>query len=187
MMFTVGKQAVASTPEWNVGTVVLHNNEIRVGQIAIEPKYSIVLFKHGDQVEVLPGHRFKSIQYYDVKANINRKFISLRKEDRYSEQSQLFEVVLNGKVAVLRKLKSIAGKAVSDADDFEYFFYANRELIALQKFRVLLYPMLLEETGDELKYYIKSKKLNPNVSADALMIVDHYNQVVAERISISSR
>ena len=187
VMFTVGKQVVASTPEWNVGTIVLHNNEIRVGQIAVESKHSIVLFKNNDQVEVLPAHRFKSIQYYDVKANVNRKFISLPKENVYREQSQLFEVVLNGKVAVLRKLKSIAGKTVSDVDDFEYYFYANHHLIALRKFRALLYPSLLHEKGNELRHYIKLERLNPNVSADALLIVDHYNRVVAEQICISGR
>ena len=186
-MFTWSKHVVASTPEWNVGTVVLNDLQILTGEIVVEQKHDLVLIKQGDHVDVVAAHRLRSVNIYDKLKNINRRFVSVSTRTVNRNRFQLFEVVLNGEVSVLRKMKDIASKAETDADDFEYFVYANERLTALRKFRSTVYQQLVRNRGNEISRYIKEEKLNPNLAAHAILIVDHYNQIVRNDLSLSRR
>jgi hypothetical protein len=185
MMFTWSKQVVAGPTTWTTGTVVLNTEQVLNAEIAVAAKHDLVLMKVGDRVEVLPAHRIKAIYYYDPQQKINRKFISLSTSSLARQQWKLYEVVLNGDLPVLRRLKSIASKSESVTDDFEYFVYNHQEMVNLKRFRARVYPELVAAKGSLLTHYVKSNRLNPNNEASAIRIVEHFNQLVNDDVVAS--
>ena len=178
MLFTWSKHVVANTTEWTIGTVVLNNDQVVNAEISIAAKHDLVLIKHDDRVDVLAAHRIKAIYYYDKNQDLNRKFISVATNNFHHQQWRLYEVVLGGDIAVVRKMKTIASKAESDKDDFDYFIYSHNEMVSLKRFRTLIYPELVASQGELLTAYVKANRLNPNNGANAIAIVERFNKLV---------
>jgi hypothetical protein len=185
MTFTLGKQVIASTVEWNAGTVVLNDDQVLNGIISVKAKHDLVLLKIGDRVNVLPAHRIKSVYFYDRQNNVNRKFVAISPRNALRQHRQLYETVLTGDVSVLRKLKMNAGELGSDADDFDYYILHHEEVTSLNRFRSAIFPALVDAKGNLLTDYMKAKRLNPNIDADVLLIAEHYNQLVEEETAMA--
>jgi hypothetical protein len=164
---------------WHEGSVVLKTKEVLVGEVSIEPVYDLILHRVDGKVEVYSAHKIQSLHFYDEKANINRKFISLRQAGLFNHH-QLYEIVLWGEVSVYRKQKTWTGNSPSDADGFNYFLSYRDQLTDIHKFRDRVYPYLLESAGSLLSVFIDKNNLNPNLSASAITIVHFYNTLKKE-------
>jgi hypothetical protein len=166
----------AESLSWYEGSLVLATSEVKQGKISIQPAYDLILFKSDDEFMVYPAHRVSSIFYYDQKANINRKFISLEQHHAFASKSyRLFEIVLMGDVRVLRRIVSAMADFKDDARAYQYYLQHEEILLELHKFRSKLYPKLVSKSSI-LSNFIETNRLNPSDAADIIRIVEFYNK-----------
>jgi hypothetical protein len=175
ILFTVGK-LIAQDRVWYNGVLVLQTQQVLTGAIAIEPEHDIALHQDAGQVNIYPAHRIRSIQFFEINANINRKYISLQHGTwrRY----HLYEVVVKGSVHVLRRQKQRTSSTLSDADSFIYYIYTGSELVHLHAFRKQVYPVLQKEGGVQFSMFVLEQNLNPNDAVHAIRMVQYYNTLM---------
>lgn len=189
--FTICKPAFStSSIQWFRGSIVLNNScEVLTGKISIDETYDMVLFKEGDQILVLNAHRLQALYFYDSIANINRKFVSLKRQTGQRVEHRLFEAVVSGEVKVLRKLKSYHGTSRSDSDDYSYYVQWDEHLEPLQFFKERVYADLLIKAGNDMEFYETENHLNPNHPADAVMLIIQFNLIMKNKnhVAIATR
>ena len=161
--------------KWNEGSVVLASKKVITGQIAVEPVHDIILVQDGDLRTVYPAHKIQSLYFYD-QANINRRFVSIKGND-IGTRYQLFEVVLNGKVVVLRRQKA-KGYSTSDALDFTYQIKYDNILVPLRKFNRKIYPQLITLTDTRLQDFIAENRLRTYSDSNSIRIIEFYNRLI---------
>ena len=178
-----------SSLEWYEGAIVLEGKQVRVGQIAFQPRYDVVLLKTTDgPVQVYPAHRIVSFNFYDAIENINRKFISLADSRVGFEAYSFYEVVLHGDVTILRQARGYINSGISEEDEFDFFTWHELKLTPLKQFRDKIYPMIMDYNYAMMHSYKKQEQLNPNRPADAIRLVRYYNKLVTlEATPIASR
>jgi hypothetical protein len=169
---------------WQNGTVALANDELLSGQLSFQTA-QFVLFKSDKQVTVFPAHKVRWFRFDDSQVAINRKFISIKQRNN---QHAIFEMVLWGKVNIVRELKSIYlnDRTASHVHDFDYYTYNNNRLIKLKKFKRDVYPSLTTRFSD-LSELVKQARLNPASEADAIQIAQLYNQLCRDRVIVANR
>jgi hypothetical protein len=185
-LFTAGK-LFASDIRWFEGSLVLSNNKVLCGKISVNMKHDMVLYNANDHVDVYPAHTVRSVHLYDSKVNVNRKFVMFNENKSPIRRSYLYEVVLSGKLSVWRHVKVTSIEPYADAVDFDYYIKEESELVALDKFRTRFYNELLDNGGLIFSIYIKENKLDPNVDADVIRIVDGYNRLNKEERMVAGK
>lgn len=173
---------------WESGVLITKKKEVVVGSLVYYAAHDAVLLKHPDgSVDLFPSRKISSFRFYDAKADINRQFICLDKNDALSANT-LMEIVLNGSLKILRKLK-FRGSELATADDaegFHYYVLMDNELVSLQHFRSKVLPALLKKYPDELSSLIAQKKNQSQADAVAIQIVKEYNRLVAKPNLVAS-
>lgn len=162
----------ADEPDWHEGMIVMKDGQVQRGQLAIH-SFELALFKSESGLEVYSPLKVKSIFYFDPHYNFYRKFVSM--DVRWGRPAGFYEVVVNGKLSVVRKLKSpfVSCDERSDKSDYKYFVRQGSSLLSLKDFKSLYrkiesdFPALAEE--------VKLRKLNPAIEADAIRIVQLIN------------
>jgi len=170
--------------KWNDGVAVLNDSQVIVGKISFN--HTVLLAKQEDQVIVLPSHKIYSFRFYDAESNINRHYVSLPSYGSIFRTLYFYEVVVWGKTSVIRKQHNLINHQSKngEADNFEYYVLLNEEMVPLKKFRSKVYPKLLSAYPFALEDLINQKKLNPNLPADAIRIIQFSNQH-SQEISIA--
>ncbi|WP_276369738.1 hypothetical protein [Chryseolinea sp. H1M3-3] len=169
-------QQLQSQPQWYEGSLVLSDCKVLVGKISLEQKHDLVLYANGDTRIVYPAHKIKSIYYYDNVKNINRRYISIKKDDGIRSSYHLFELVVAGDLSVIRRKKEPSLSIQNEPMDFNYFVYLNDEIIALKKFRRKVFPRL--QYDHRLNEYISFNNLSGDRAVDAIRIIEYYNQLL---------
>ena len=116
--------------------------------------------------------------FYDDENNINRRYLSLKEDDGVRASYHLYEMVITGKVDVLRRKKASAFEEHSDALDFNYFVRFDNELVTLKKFKRKVYPQLRAEPDDRLENFVSANKLRADLPTNAIRIIEYYNSMV---------
>lgn len=168
--------AVAHTVEWHEGSVVLRNHQVLTGAVAIDVKHDLVLHKVDSQVNVYPAYKVMWLYFYDAPANINRRYMVwpvIRSDLRVPVQ--LYEVVLQGDIMVLRRPRD--SHATAAIDGYRYFVKQDAALVPLAAFKKKVYPGLLEETCGMLDDFRKENRLDPSQIADAVRLIEFYNKM----------
>jgi len=183
LSFTICK-LLAQENTWHQGSVVLPSQEVLVGEISSRGIHDAILFRSNKQVYVLAAHKIQSVQYYDSQANINRRFISIRECNVVWRVHKLYEVVVQGEVSVLRKPKTRSTQPL-DTEDHIYYVRLQSEIVDLKSFRSKVYPTLARNGGQMLSLYMFEQQLNPNLSAEAIRIIQYYNALMKEDQSLA--
>lgn len=184
ILFTAGK-LVAHDRVWYTGAIVLQTQEVLTGILAVEPEHGIVLHRNGDHVNIYPAHRIQSLQFFDAKTNINRKYISL--PQGVWKRYHLYEVVVKGPVHVLRREKSNISSVYSESDSFIYYIYTGSEPVRLRAFRKQVYPTLQQGGGVQFSMFVLEENLNPNDAAHAIRMVQYYNALVLNDDTLATK
>ena len=166
----------APSPLWYDGVVVLRDQQILNGQVAIHKRENLILFRLEDKVTVYPAHKIQNVFYYDQNADINRKFVSIANLEHGYAEYQLFEIVLRGPVTVLRKERFHLNH--EDHEDFNYFTLYRDEIVPIKQFRKKVYPHLSDCDPFEFSAYEVKERLNLNSTKDAISLIKFYNQLV---------
>lgn len=170
---------------WHDGVIVLRNEQIVTGEVALPGNYDLVLFRKGDTVSVYPAHKIKSVFFYDAKQNVNHRLVSAKEEHMTHPVYRLYEIVLQGELSVWRKQTSPV--ANSDKFDFDYFIRFDDHLLPLQQFRHKVYHELLKNAHEEILTFVTRENLDPSQPADALRIIEFYNHQVKESAVAANR
>jgi len=174
--------AEAQSLKWYDGSVVLTSGDVIVGKMAIEPSLDVLLVQQNDIRSVYPAHKIKSFYYYDESADINRRFTSLRDKSTLHKNHQLFEIVVQGEVSVLRRQKTRFLNP-SDALDFTYYVTYRDEVMLLKKFGRKVYPQLKSSMA-RLEDFVGSNHLGAYNSSNSIRIIEYYNrQLRAEMVT----
>jgi hypothetical protein len=168
----------AQSLEWFEGSVVLSTCEVLVGKISIKSEHDLILFEQGETRTVYPAHKIKSLYFYDRGSNINRRYLSFKEDYGARSSYHLYEIVVTGKVDVLRKKKMTAFSEHPSELDFNYFTLYNDELIALRKFKKKVFPHLQSEPDTRLENFITANKLRADLPTNAIRIIEYYNSLV---------
>lgn len=167
---------------WYRGSVVLRNREVLVGEIQYTPAYDAVFIRNDGHVQAYNSNQIRSFYFFDAAEGVNRKFMSI---DRTAEgkPSVIMEVVIVGKVGVLRAVHCPMKNAMPAARDYDYYILTNHRLLALCRFRSKLYPSLCASPG--FRDSIRRKRLNPNENGDAIRIIAYYNSWTASAPAVA--
>lgn len=170
-------QSLSVGLQWYEGVVVLYNNQILVGKVSVEQVHDVVLFRHSDSlnITVLPAFKVKAVNYFDVTNTINRRFISLDQQST-RRTTCLYEVVVTGKVWVLRRLNKYHSMPPGD-DEYMYYSMKNDELVELKKFGATMFAHLDDLSGQQLSVYVRAKRFDPYQLADAIRIIQYFNSL----------
>ena len=182
LLFVNSLYTEAQSLKWYNGSVVLTSGDVIVGRMAIEPSLNVLLVQQNNIRSVYPAHKVKSFYYYDDSANINRRFISLRDKSVLYNHYQLFEIVVQGEVNVLRRQKTRSLNP-SDALDFTYYVTYRDDVMLLKKFGKKVYPQLKSSMA-RLEDFVGSNHLGAYNSSNSIRIIEYYNrQLRAEMIT----
>lgn len=166
--------------EWFEGSVVLQNDEVRVGTISLEAAHDLILFQEGASRMVYPAHAINSIYFYDKAANINRRYIARKINHGVQTSYQFYEIVISGDVSVLRRQKNIAFKKNSNANDYNYFTLYKNQLTPLNKFEKEIYPQLRLSSNEEFEAFHSTYKPATNELVNSIQIIEFYNSIVKD-------
>jgi hypothetical protein len=155
------------------GSITLSDNQVVTGKILVHRAYDLVLIEYRDSIAVFPAHKISALRYFDEEANINRKFVAILNETETRRVPVIFEMVVSGKVQVLRRLKSIHHEETDDADGYNYYSYFNGNLHNLKDFAGKVYP---EIQSLSLKEFVSSRKISPYQMQDVFSIIKHFNR-----------
>ena len=185
LLFVNFQVCFAQQEVWFEGSLVLSTCDVLFGNISIQPEYDVVLFEKANSRMVYPAHKIRSLYFYDGDKNINRRFISWKEDDGIRSSHHLYELVITGRVDVLRRKKESSFSNQPEPLDFNYFIRCNGELTPLKKFRRKIYPQLRSDADERLETFVASNKLRTNQPANALRIIEYYNSLVTidERIA----
>ncbi|HEX5112858.1 MAG TPA: hypothetical protein VFV79_08430 [Saprospiraceae bacterium] len=174
----------ASKPlTWYEGVVVLADQHVLTGQVAVHPRQNIIIFRSGDQQTVYPAHKIQNVFYYDEQFNINRKFVSIANRDHGYAKYELYEIVLRGEVSVLRKERIHLD--LNDQLDFSYFVLYQDEVLPIKQFNKKVYPHLMDYDSFTFSRFIEREHLNPNSLRDAISMIKYYNRMVSHSSSLA--
>ena len=164
----------AQSLKWYDGSVVLTTGDVIIGKMVVEPSLNVLLVEQNNIRAVYPAHKIKSLYYYDDSSDINRRFISLRDKSTLYNHYQLFEIVVQGEVSVLRKQETKYLKP-SDALDFTYYVAYCDDVMLLKKFGKKVYPQL-NSSMETLDDFVSSNHLRQYDSSNSITIIEYYNR-----------
>ena len=102
--------------------------------------------------------------------------------------NSLIEIVLNGSVKVVRRLK-FRHTELTTADhaaEFNYYILLNEVLIPLRQFRSKVLPALVKRFPDEIMSLVAEKKNERQEDAVAIQIVKEYTRLIAKPNLVAS-
>jgi hypothetical protein len=170
---------------WESGVVITKENEILVGSLVYYSAHDAVLLKQSDGLaNFFPSCKISSFRFYDSKADINRQFINIGA----ASSSRLLEIVLNGSVKLLRKMKFRNSELATadNAEDFFYYVWMDNDLTPLQQFRSKVLPVLLKRFPDELASFVSSRKNKKQTDIVAIQILKEYNRLQSKPHLVAS-
>jgi hypothetical protein len=168
----------AQSLTWFEGSLVLSTCEVLVGKISIRDEHDLILFEQDEKRTVYPAHKIRSLYFYDRGSNINRKYLSLKDDNGIRSTDHLYEIVVTGKIDILRKKKMSAFSEHPGELDFNYFIRYNDELLALTKFKKKVFPQLQAEPDTRLENFIAANNLRVDLPTSAIRIIEYYNSIV---------
>lgn len=164
----------AQSLKWYEGSLVLTSGRVITGMMVIEPTRDIVLVQENSSRTVYPAHKLRSLYYYDEDADFNRRFVSLRDHNKLYNHYQLFEIVVQGEVNVLRRQKTKSTHP-DDANDFEYYVSYQDNFVPLQKFGKKIYPQL-KSSMTLLDDFVLANHLREYDPSNSITIIEFYNK-----------
>lgn len=175
--YTSKGQSFNQSLNWYEGSVVLATGRVVTGKISLDAFHGIMLLEQDTIRTVYPAHKIRSLYFYDTADNINRRFLSVKDRDLVRASWRFYEVVLQGEINVLRRQK-LNGRKLADASDFTYHLQYNDEILGLRAFIKKVYPRLDAPFNERLKDFIRVNKLSANTLANAIRIIEFYDQII---------
>lgn len=177
--------------DWYEGTVVFTNQTEESGDLHLDMELGLLLIRQSGGIRTFPAFKVKQIKFFDRRLQKSRSFISLPfKSSRYNQSANLFEVVLEGELVVLRKQQSTFAikmeafmgnkdKYLDPLDDgnYVYYVYDGRRLIKFGQLTKKRMDLVLEKYRLEVYNYARRKNLSFKDTYGRIKAIAYYNAV----------
>jgi hypothetical protein len=166
------------------GVIVDCDQTVIQSELAVEPALDVLLYKVDSTVSLMPAHKVKSFRYFDAEKNINRQFVSLRTEGVY----HFYEIVIQGDVQVLRRLKKYAsGWEADEGYDYDFFIFFAGKILPLSKFKPISFSALVNVYGERLIDFVEQNRLDLSKVASVFLVVKKCNQFSFDQRAVAMR
>lgn len=184
VLFTILSFA-CSGRTWFKGSLTLRSESVLRGEISIQDGYDVVLFKIGDEIEVIPAFKIAFMNLFDEDEKIVRRFISLYVGIGPARAFQFFEVIVDGEISVLRKQLTAWYAVNRDITSYDYYILYNSQLLDITRFKRKVYPHIVKETDGALEQYIHERKLAQYKLDDVIAMIAFYNAYQADHLHLA--
>ncbi len=204
-LFTNAFSQDLSTDVWHKGTIVLKTNDTLRGVIKYNIEDNILQYRYSNKMITLSPNKIISFYFYDELIKSNRYFRSLEYSPYSSYKPEMFfEVLVVGKLSLLaREYISYETRMMNDpflTNDPYYNMYSNsatnyvtRRVVNYNFYffdhgskneNVVLYRekkkdlyRLMDDKEDEIKEFIKDRKILYNTRKGLSVITEYYNSI----------
>ena len=166
---------LAAGKDWFKGVVLLKDKKILRGEINVRPDCDVVLFRIGEIEMVYPAHKVVTLSFFDDDLEQKRTFISLLSKEGAAIAYELYEVIVDGEISILRKELSSWQSYYLEVEDFQYFALIDDELLDIKTFRRRVYKKLLKEHAPEIDEYVREHNLSPYTFIDMVQVINEIN------------
>jgi hypothetical protein len=161
--------------DWREVVVVLRSEQVLSGRLTFEPILGVILFESANgNREVYSAYQVHSLNYYDARNNINRRYVSL-KEPSLHRGDTFYEIVVQGNVSLVRR-QIMRFNHLSDVTDFNYFTWFEDKLSPMRHFKRSVYPVL-EQKQAAIAAFRTENQLHPGDMIDAIQLIEFYNKL----------
>lgn len=194
-----------STEVWHKGTIVLKTSDTLRGVIKYNIEENILQYRYSNKMITLSPNKIISFFFYDELLKLNRYFKSLEYSPYSSYKPELFfEVLVVGELSLLaREYISYETRMINDpflTNDPYYNMYSNsasnyvtRKVVNYNFYffdhqskdqNVVLYNerkkdlyRLMDDKENEIKEFIKDRKILYNTRRGLSVITEYYNSL----------
>ncbi len=168
--------AAAPDEKWYMGSVQLSSSKIVQGKVAIKPDHNVVLFRVGEETMVFPAHKVMAVRIYDEDELTVRNFVTLHLELGAQSVYKFYEVLVDGKVSILRR-QQVGWQGIHiEIMDYDYFVWHEGKLMELFKFKKKVYPQMVEHSDGTIKTYVRANHLSLSRLEHLIKIAAYYNK-----------
>lgn len=164
--------------DWYPGSLVLKSGKVLRGQISVNYEHDVVLFRLGHEDMVYPAHKVRSFSITDAQAEAKRSFISLQISIGAATTFRFYEIILEGKMSVLRRQRVVWYSVHLDEDTFDYFVHNGRDVTPMQIFKRKVLPGMLRASETQLATYVREQHLSKHRLPHLIRIINQYNTQV---------
>jgi hypothetical protein len=161
---------------WYPGTLTLKSQTVLKGEISVRVDYNVVFLRKDQDLVVYPAHKVQSVVVYDAEEKKNRSFTSLQFAVGAATANNLYEVVVDGEISVLRKQRVLWYSVHLEIPEEDYYVWRENQLVSLYHFTRKEFPRLVKASNGNMKFFMKSHKLNPKRMRDMIEILGYYNE-----------
>ncbi|MDN5212449.1 hypothetical protein QQ020_10350 [Fulvivirgaceae bacterium BMA12] len=191
IFWLAGHAGLSRDLNWYEGTVIFVNQTQKTGELHLNMDLGLLLIKESNGIKTFPAFKVKYVELYDDKMAKMRSFISLPyKSSRFNQASNLFEVVLQGELFVLRRQQNtfdmvletnLTGKYPNpnpfDKEHYVYYLYDGFQLTKLRHLNKKRLSSLVEKYGIEVDSYAKRKRINYKDTFGRIQVIAYYNAI----------
>ncbi|MBD2700593.1 hypothetical protein IC229_08100 [Spirosoma sp. BT702] len=196
-------QANVPKPSWQAGKIVLWNNEVLEGELVYNWLVETVQFRQEDgRIRLFPADQIRQFGWFDTHQNRQRDFMALTDVVSHPETYRIYEVCMDGPLAVVRRLKRPRGlwkrtigspvhfndKATlaQNPDFFDYYVHDAGRLLALDRYYKDIYEPLMTSYAKQIDTYTETHNINDRTLMGRLILISHYNTLVEQSSSTAS-
>jgi hypothetical protein len=178
---------VRAEEQWFTGTLTLKSQTKLKGELSIHVDHNVVVFRSGEELMVFPAHKVQSVTVYDEVLERHRNFTSIQTSVGAATLHQLYEIVLDGSIAIVKRDKIAWYSVHVEVPDQDYFVWSENQLLPIYQFKRKELPKLVRNSGGDLKSFIRDKKLKPGRLNDMMEIINHYNKLRLSDVHLATR
>ncbi len=169
---------------WHEGSITLKNNLSITGELSFEAgldkiKYKSTLYEKKFRLEDVAAFQFE-----DYELGIQRYFVM----DYIDEKPHLFEVIVEGRYPVYRKLKNLALFKVElslTEENYDFFIRSENELVPFNQFEDKILKRITWDYPFEIRDFVYKYNLNLEVTAHKVLVMQHYNAITVPNLDHS--
>ncbi len=185
---------------WFEGVIVMNDGDVKVGSVSYATDYDMIAIQDGEKKLYFNAHQVAKFTFYDHEKNQIRNFEAkaLRVNDQIRGRS-FYEIIIKGEYSLLRKRmpynyhltderyedvsNSLAGISRSDYEEamsYSYFISFEDQIVPMVKFRSKILPNMKKSLGQDLKEFMKHKRIRLDNDAHKILLVKYYNKTSTE-------
>ncbi|GAB3992935.1 hypothetical protein GCM10028807_26920 [Spirosoma daeguense] len=196
--------AALPKPIWQSGKIVLQDNTVLEGDLVYNWLVETVQLRQPDgRIRLFTTYQVRQFSWFDIELNKRRDFMALTNAaSKETETSRFYEVIMDGPLAVVRKLKRPRGlwkRAIShpihfndqvtlaqNTDLFDYYVHDAGKLLSLDRYYTDVYKPLMTTYAQQIQQYTIGHNINDRVLLGRLLLISHYNTLVEQSSSTAS-
>jgi hypothetical protein len=179
-------EAITSPKGWEMGMVHLNDGRLIRGRLYYNPEKKLVLVENQGKILTYTPESLVRFSVYDNMLLVQRNYISIMPDNASSTQKYIFEIVVNGKLSLLRHQKTKTHyegyydqeiqQFIGYSSDFTYYFLYENNVYSLKNFKKQ-YVEIVGESITKINIYLKNNKLRFNQVPHQIKLINFFNHL----------